>query len=297
LEKVAINHLYYELATKSRDIKPLIDPQSQFNEIEELKEYIAADPTPQSKFPAYLNIDGEPAVFFSTDELEEKIREIRASLLFTSIAVLNEHRSTYDRLWREADSLERSAESEDRADGNLSGMSIASWMVRTYSTAMISGSSASQSFQNIVDNISNTFTTFLELGGLDLQEGIDLEDGIEDFLADLVEILASFSAYGIADAGTDEDAATRNLIFNWKNRLIGTRVDQRTMIVGLSGAQDIAGGDYGQPGVMDSVDDIQDLYDSIRNSGIPINGQFTYEFRKERILSDLDTLENELSRH
>jgi hypothetical protein len=295
LEKVAINHLYYELATKSRDIKPLVDPQSQFNEIEELKEYIAADPTPQSKFPAYLNIDGEPAVFFSTDELEEKIREIRASLLFTSIAVLNEHRSTYDRLWREADSLERSAEAA--AEQDLDGMSIASWMVRTYSTAMISGSSASQSFQNIVDNISREFKNFLRLGGLDLQEGIDLEDGIEDFLADLVEILASFSAYGIADAGRDEDAPTRNLIFNWKNRLIGTRVDQRTMAVGLSGLQDIAGGDYGQPGVMDSVDDIQDLYDSIRNSGIPINGQFTYEFRKERILSDLDTLENELSRH
>ena len=54
----------------------------------------------------------------------------------------------------------------------------------------------------------------------------------------------------------------------------------------------LRGSYYGNRGLLDVVDDIQEAFDSIRDSGVQITGAVSYDSRKSRLLGDIERLES-----
>jgi hypothetical protein len=289
LEKIAINHLYFELASKTRDFKPLVNAKDSFNEINELKDFIAVDTEPRSSFPIYVEIEDEQVAYFSVEDMQEEVDRLKASFLYRSIESLNNYFEERDDFIREAGIYEANAEGERGADEELQAISLGFSMMLSYANFATNGSTGSQLLQSIQDGIGARASAFLRLVGLDTDNIV--EELIEDQLVEWVEDLASISIYGYQDIGSDLNAFATGQVLALKNRLIGTRATQST--VRFRG-QDytLRGSYYGNRGLLDVVDDIQEVFDSIRDSGIQITGDVSYDSRKSRLLGDIERLES-----
>jgi len=292
LEKIAINHLYFELSNKTRSFKSLVNPKDPNNEINELKDYIAADLDPRSSFPVYVEIEDEQIAFFSVEELEQKLERIKSSLLYRSIESLESYFEERDRWISNAEIHEAAAEAA--AGQGLQAISFGSWMMQRYTSFATNGSSSSQALQSMIDGVGEFNTNFLQSIGINLS--IDIEDRIEDQIIEWIEDMAAISIYGYLDIGSDLTGAAKTQVLRLKNRLVGTRARQQSVRYGFQDYT-LRGDYYGERALFDVVDDIQDVFDDIRNSGITLTGQFPYSSRKTRTLGDIERIENAINQY
>lgn len=93
MDKIAISVLYYELAWKSNDYKPLFDPESPNNEIEQLADYIEYqdDEALEAGFPVYLESSffrktGRGSVsmrpYFSVEDLDNALFDLKLNPIY-----------------------------------------------------------------------------------------------------------------------------------------------------------------------------------------------------------------------
>jgi hypothetical protein len=295
LEKIALNHLYFELANKTMVYKPLVNPKDPYNEINELKDFIAADLDPRTSFPVYLTIDDEQIPFFSVEEMEEERDRIKATLLYRSIQSLDNLYQEYERFWNEIDIYEANAEGDRGHEGQLLGLSFAYTLVRTYTDFAVSGTPNSQSIQRAIDRAGDGLWALFNSSP---PEGDILEERIEERLAEWVYNLCVASIYGWEDIGRDVNDFARGQVLAAKNRMLGTTV-RRSNVTFRGSTYTMRGPYFGNRGVMDVTNEIQDTFDRIRESGISLTGEdgITYLVRKTRILQDVTILEAAINQY
>jgi len=133
MDKIAMSLLYYELAWKSNDYKPLFDPESEDNEMEQLLNYIDIedDQALESGFPVYLdslfyNNTGRSSIsmrpYFSLQALEDSLLELKMNPIYIQAEGYDTNDKAITRLFNEILSEISRAETADPDEDYYAGL-------------------------------------------------------------------------------------------------------------------------------------------------------------------------------
>ena len=317
MDKIALNHLYFDLANLTQmGYKKSVDPMNENNEINQLLEHIGKVEQTY-EFPVYVVVNGEMEAFFSLEELISRRDAITNSSFWVSSNEIEANRVLMNESLVAAQSLQDQAEttSEEQygEDHQFQGLQFSQWLVETYAEfATRSGLGEDSYTSDIIASIGRHAAAVLSVGASEVValalSGWDINNSIENLIADLAENGASWTLYGPADFGVDLgyylSYSLERVKYGWgdkaidealnsKNKLVGTRADQTTVVF-LTGEFNFRGSMYHQPGAMDYIDNIQEGFAAMRADGIDFY-EMSYSERRQVLQTDVSNLSEKIS--
>lgn len=314
MDKIALNHLYFDLANLTQmGFKRAVDPRVEGNEINQLLEHLGRPPD-EFVFPVYVEVNNQTEAFFSIEELTDRRDAITSSPFWVQSnqieadrALMNESIAAAQRF---QDDAERTSQEQFGEGHNLQGLGFAQWLVETYAESATSSGLGEDSYtDDMLGEIARGSAAVLTAGASELValalSGWDVNNSIENLIADLVENATSWSLYGPLDVGTDlgyywnwrgrqkyswADRAIDQVLQS-KNKLIGMRADQTTVSFVPGGPEyNLRGTGYHSSGAMDYIDNIQEGFAAMRADGIDFY-EMDYATRRTELQEDVAALE------